>query len=494
MVSSETSTSSGIQERRDLGDRVLDHRDRQLGPSLGREHDPGHVLDRVAGDRDDHEPGERLRDVELVDRRLERVDEPVRHERRGRARDASSTSDSAVDMRGGAASSRWPAARTAGNGAASRVDDQDRDRSDDRDRLDVMARRVVDAVASADQDDDEVESSSSVAVSLGSRALKRIRPSPRCRAPAMITRPSTSSALTRIEPRIAVCATTSCPAFSAKITTKNSGRLPSVDCITPGDRRCRALAHLLGRERHHPRQAGQRDRGQHEGQQCRDAAGVASDARQHRRDATPPSTHRGPGQGHLPVITVSSSRYAGAQQHSSTSGSRRRGSRACASSPGGITTQSPATDLGLVLAEPHPTRPGDEVVELLASRVVVLGGLAAGRHASPRRGSGCVPASTPGPASSRIDEPSLVMNSSSSSRFAFCIPGTISRARTRRSRCRARPARRSRARWSSGSMRLSSRRPAALELEDLEHVDQVDARREREHAESRPSPASQPRW
>ena len=49
----------------------------------------------------------------------------------------------------------------------------------------------------------------------------------------MITSPSTSSALTRIEPRIAVCATISCPALSAKITTKNSGRLPNVDCITP---------------------------------------------------------------------------------------------------------------------------------------------------------------------------------------------------------------------------------------------------------------------
>ena len=78
-----------------------------------------------------------------------------------------------------------------------------------------------------------VEISSSVAVSLGSRGLKRITPSFARRAPATITSPSTSSALTRIEPRIAVSATTFSPAWSAKITTKNSGRLPSVDWRNP---------------------------------------------------------------------------------------------------------------------------------------------------------------------------------------------------------------------------------------------------------------------
>ncbi len=60
------------------------------------------------------------------------------------------------------------------------------------------------------------------------------------RAPITITRPSTSSALARIEPTIAVCATTSSPAFSAKMTTNSSGRLPSVDCsmpVTPGPKR-----------------------------------------------------------------------------------------------------------------------------------------------------------------------------------------------------------------------------------------------------------------
>ncbi len=45
-----------------------------------------------------------------------------------------------------------------------------------------------------------VATSSSVAVSLGSRGLKRMTPSRSRRAPATITSPSTSSALTRIEP------------------------------------------------------------------------------------------------------------------------------------------------------------------------------------------------------------------------------------------------------------------------------------------------------
>jgi hypothetical protein len=49
----------------------------------------------------------------------------------------------------------------------------------------------------------------------------------------MITMPSTSSALAKIEPMIDVCATTTCPLFSAKMTMNSSGRLPSVDCSTP---------------------------------------------------------------------------------------------------------------------------------------------------------------------------------------------------------------------------------------------------------------------
>ena len=81
---------------------------------------------------------------------------------------------------------------------------------------------------------------SSVAVSRGRRWEKRMIPSGERRAPTTITRPSTSRALARIEPMIAVWATTSSPALSANMTTNSSGRLPSVDCnmpVTPGPKR-----------------------------------------------------------------------------------------------------------------------------------------------------------------------------------------------------------------------------------------------------------------
>ena len=76
-------------------------------------------------------------------------------------------------------------------------------------------------------------SRSSVAVSLGSRAWKRMTPSPAKRDPAMIVRPSTSSAFANNEPRIDVWATTISPAASENSTMKSSGRLPSVDWSTP---------------------------------------------------------------------------------------------------------------------------------------------------------------------------------------------------------------------------------------------------------------------
>ena len=75
--------------------------------------------------------------------------------------------------------------------------------------------------------------SSSVAVSCGSRVRKRMTAVRGARAPTTITAPSTSSALANSEPMIDVWATTTSPARSAKSTTNSSGRLPSVDCSTP---------------------------------------------------------------------------------------------------------------------------------------------------------------------------------------------------------------------------------------------------------------------
>ena len=49
----------------------------------------------------------------------------------------------------------------------------------------------------------------------------------------MMTRPSTSSAFANSDPTSEVFATTISPACRAKTTMKNSGRLPSVDCMKP---------------------------------------------------------------------------------------------------------------------------------------------------------------------------------------------------------------------------------------------------------------------
>jgi hypothetical protein len=72
-----------------------------------------------------------------------------------------------------------------------------------------------------------------MALSFGSRTEKRITPSLATKLPTMITSPSTSSAFANTEPTSDVCATTVSPADSAKSTTKNSGRFPSVDWRVP---------------------------------------------------------------------------------------------------------------------------------------------------------------------------------------------------------------------------------------------------------------------
>ncbi len=75
--------------------------------------------------------------------------------------------------------------------------------------------------------------SSSVAVSLGSRRPKRITLSLLRNEPATSASPSTSKAFASTEPISEACATSVSPAERAKRTTKNSGRFPSVDCSTP---------------------------------------------------------------------------------------------------------------------------------------------------------------------------------------------------------------------------------------------------------------------
>jgi hypothetical protein len=71
----------GEEEARDLRDRVLDDRDREVGLPFAASVIPTTFSTALPAIADDHEPGERLRDPERLDRRVERVDEPVRDER-----------------------------------------------------------------------------------------------------------------------------------------------------------------------------------------------------------------------------------------------------------------------------------------------------------------------------------------------------------------------------------------------------------------------------
>jgi hypothetical protein len=72
---------------------------------------------------------------------------------------------------------------------------------------------------------------SRVAIMRGVRLSKCRTP---WRAPPTRTdRPSTSSALPRIEPISAVCTTVTRPAWSANTLTNSSGTLPTADCTTP---------------------------------------------------------------------------------------------------------------------------------------------------------------------------------------------------------------------------------------------------------------------
>src|SRR3954447_24894129 len=89
------------EEDRDLRDGVLHHRHGEVRLPLGRQRDPDDILDRVPGDRHDHEPGERLRDPERLDRGIEGVDEPLRNER-GRDAARREHGDRDLERQGGA--------------------------------------------------------------------------------------------------------------------------------------------------------------------------------------------------------------------------------------------------------------------------------------------------------------------------------------------------------------------------------------------------------
>ena len=180
-------------------------------------------------------PGEGLRHAELVDRRAQRGDEPVRDEGRAHAAGGQQRDETPSATRVARALVRLARGLAAHVGHDPRqVDQQQRDRGDRRDRALVLGGRLVGAMSDPDDDDDEARDQQQRRGVVGQpRRRSASMPSGELRAPTTITRPSTSSALANSEPMIDVCATTTSPARRAKTTTKNSGRLPSVDCSTP---------------------------------------------------------------------------------------------------------------------------------------------------------------------------------------------------------------------------------------------------------------------
>ena len=220
--------------------------------------------------------------------------------------------------------------------------------------------------------------SSSVAVSFGSRGLKRITPSRSRRAPTTITSPSTSSALTRIEPRIAVSATIFCAGVEREDDHEELGQVAERRLHEAGDRRGRSAA----------------------------PPARWRTTRSTPAPRAPPSPARTPAPGDPAGVAGDSGERGG--------------------------DRDPAEDRDLDAGQ----------------------ALQRARHhcvAAPR-------------------------------------PALIPRARTRRSRCRAATCRIDLVLGGVGILRCrSSRAAAGLELEDLQHVDQVDARRQREQPRSPPS-------
>ena len=252
----------GEQERGDLRDRVDDDRDREVGSGGAREHDADDPARRRCW-RSRRSRGRRTpaRCASWWIDGRERVDEPVGDEARADARRA--------DQQVSAMRQR----RRAGEPCLRRAVASARRGSPTRGRRSAAAppRRPRSAVtwwpAAAPED------SARPTITMMKTHVEQQRRGVACHLrvelhdaagrasePARRTRPSTSSAVANSEPTIALWATTRSPARSAKITTKSSGRLPSVACSSPVAGGADALADLLGRDGHDPGHAGERRR------------------------------------------------------------------------------------------------------------------------------------------------------------------------------------------------------------------------------------------
>ena len=111
-------------------------------------------------------------------------------------------------------------------------------------------------------------------MSFGSRGWKRMTPPSLAREPAMITSPSTSSALANRLPRMLVCATTTSPAFEREDHHEQLGQVAERRLQHAGQPWADVVAQRVRPERDEPRQPGQRDRDEREDDQPVDAGVV----------------------------------------------------------------------------------------------------------------------------------------------------------------------------------------------------------------------------
>ena len=244
---SDAKTSTGVSASAICSDELTITEIAKSGWLRSRQLHADDVLDRIAGDRDDHEPGELLAHVQRVDRRRQRADEPVGGERRT---DAGDRQD---DRRGHESTSVGPLLLAVG------AAEEQRQRADEDDQQDAGAdqrqgaasglRRAYGTRARATASPSWPPASSvSVEIIRARSELKRCTPfrrpadeERRCRARARCSRGSSRRAPPgRRSTR---------PLFRAKSATKSSGRLPSADWTTPAAARAEPSPELLGRAR-----------------------------------------------------------------------------------------------------------------------------------------------------------------------------------------------------------------------------------------------------
>ncbi len=278
---SETKTSDGRQGQRDLQGRVDDHRDREVGLVAGGQLNADDVLDGVPGDRDDHEAGEDLAHVQRVDRRRERIDEPVRRERGGAHRPPRArlpVSDTAparrlVLLAGGRPEERRASVTTK---TISSTAAQSRERVCSCPLADVWSACVSDGIAI-------VAAASSVRVEIV-RARTELNVCVPLRSPPTTNAiPSTSTLFARIEPTSAAWTTLDEALVQREQRDEELGQVAERRLDDAGAAGAEPGAELLGRVADLTRERGERDGAEREGEHLAEPAVVADCGDRHER-------------------------------------------------------------------------------------------------------------------------------------------------------------------------------------------------------------------